>query len=160
LLRNLGQTIRLKKGLAGKSPHTRPVELVSGTKLKDVAFRKDLYAKDAAALQAAHDPMIDLARLVDAPAREARKTYDAQEEIKNRRTQKSQKRVLLPKARAAIRMQLLHSVFPMEPSAATNRTENKFLRSPILQAYTSVLPSTTTNHRSICQNGGSTRKLA
>ena len=72
----------VKKGLAGKSPHTRAVELVSGTKLKDVAFRKDLYAKDAAALQAAHDPMIDLARLVDAPAREARKTYDAQEEIK------------------------------------------------------------------------------
>ena len=72
----------VKKVLAGKSPHARAVELVSGTKLKDVAFRKDLYAKDAAALQAAHDPMIDLARLVDAPAREARKTYDAQEEIK------------------------------------------------------------------------------
>jgi nicotinamide mononucleotide adenylyltransferase len=68
--------------LAGKSPHARDVELVSGSKLKNVAIRKDLYKKDAAALQAAHDPMIDLARLVDGPAREARKTYDAQEEIK------------------------------------------------------------------------------
>jgi nicotinamide mononucleotide adenylyltransferase len=68
--------------LAGKSPHARAVELVSGSKLKNVAIRKDLYKKDAAALQAAHDPMIDLARLVDGPAREARKTYDAQEEIK------------------------------------------------------------------------------
>jgi hypothetical protein len=68
--------------LAGKSPHARAKELVSGTKLKDVAVRKDLYHKDAAALQAAHDPMIDVARLVDGPAREARKIYDAQDEIK------------------------------------------------------------------------------
>jgi hypothetical protein len=72
----------VKKVLAGKSPHDRAVELVSGTKLKDVAVRKDLYGKDAAALQAAHDPMIDLARLVDGPAREAAKIYDAQDEIK------------------------------------------------------------------------------
>jgi len=72
----------VQKVLAGKSPHARAVELVTGTKLKDVAARKDLHAKDAAALQAAHDQMLDLARLIDGPAREARKTYDAQEEIK------------------------------------------------------------------------------
>jgi Peptidase S46 len=72
----------VKKVLAGKSPHDRAVELVSGTKLKDLAVRKDLYRKDVAALQAAHDPMIDLARLVDGSARDARKIYDAQEEIK------------------------------------------------------------------------------
>jgi hypothetical protein len=72
----------VKKVLAGKSPHDRAVELVSGTKLKDLAVRKELYNKDAAALQAVHDPMIDLARLIDRPARDARKIYDAQEEIK------------------------------------------------------------------------------
>jgi peptidase S46-like protein len=72
----------VQKVLAGKSPHARAVELVSGTKLKDVAVRKNLYAKDAAALQAARDPMLDIGRLVDGPAREARKIYDAQEEIK------------------------------------------------------------------------------
>ncbi len=72
----------VQKVLAGKSPHARAVELVSGTKLKDVAVRKDLYHKDAAALEAAHDPMLDLARLTDGPAREARKIYDAQDEIK------------------------------------------------------------------------------
>src|SRR5439155_16214531 len=72
----------VKKVLAGKSPHARAVELVTGTKLKEVAVRKDLYGRDAAALQAAHDPMIDLARLADGPAREARKIHDAQEEIK------------------------------------------------------------------------------
>src|SRR5213592_3512052 len=72
----------VQKVPAGKSPHARAVELVAGTKLKDVVVRKDLYHKDAAALQAAHDPMIDVARLVDGPAREARKIYDAQDEIK------------------------------------------------------------------------------
>src|SRR5207237_6847571 len=78
-----GEDNRLvQKVLAEKSPHARAVELVSGTKLKDVAVRKDLYGKDAAALQAAHDPMLDLARLIDGPAKEARKIYDAQEEIK------------------------------------------------------------------------------
>jgi hypothetical protein len=68
--------------LAGKSPHAGASELVKGTRLKDVRFRKDLYQKDAAALQAAHDPMLDLARMIDAPAREARKAHEVQEEIK------------------------------------------------------------------------------
>src|SRR2546430_2587311 len=72
----------VQKVLAGKSPHAHAVELVTVTKLKDVAVRKDLYGKDAAALQAAHDPMLDLARLIDRPARDARKIYDAQDEIK------------------------------------------------------------------------------
>src|SRR5438128_8822707 len=72
----------VKQVLAGKSPHARAAELVKGTKLKDVDVRKNLYATDAAALKAAHDPMLDVARLIDAPAREVRKLHDAQEEIK------------------------------------------------------------------------------
>jgi nicotinamide mononucleotide adenylyltransferase len=68
--------------LAGKSPHARASELVKGTRLKDVSFRKELYGKDAAASEAAHDPMIDLARMIEAPAREARKAHETQEEIK------------------------------------------------------------------------------
>src|SRR5205823_13287677 len=39
----------VKQVLAGKSPVDRATELVSGTKLKDVAFRKQLYAGGAAA---------------------------------------------------------------------------------------------------------------
>ncbi|MEY2544892.1 MAG: hypothetical protein QOG48_9 [Verrucomicrobiota bacterium] len=73
----------VKQVLAGKSPRARAVELVSETKLKDVDLRKKLYAGDAAGLPAARDPMVDLARLIDAPAREARKIHEAQEEIKN-----------------------------------------------------------------------------
>jgi Peptidase S46 len=68
--------------LAGKGPHARAVQLVTGTKLKDVAFRRDLYAKDAAALSAVHDPMLDVARMIEQPAREAGKAHDTQEEIK------------------------------------------------------------------------------
>jgi len=77
-----GNDSLVKQVLAGKSPHARAVELVSGTKLRAVEFRKDLYAKNAAALQAAHDPMLDLARMIDAPAGEARKAHETQEEIK------------------------------------------------------------------------------
>jgi hypothetical protein len=68
--------------LAGKSPTNRAAELVKGTKLKDVALRKQLYAGGASAVTAAHDPMIELARLVDGPARAARKVFEAQDEIK------------------------------------------------------------------------------
>ncbi len=72
----------VKKVLADKSPTDRAAELVKGTKLKDVAFRKQLYEGGAAAVAAANDPMIELARLVDGPAREARKVWEAQDEIK------------------------------------------------------------------------------
>jgi Peptidase S46 len=72
----------VKQVLASKSPRARAVELVSGTKLKDVDLRKKLYAGNAAGLVAAHDPMLDLARLIEAPARDLRKARDAQEEIK------------------------------------------------------------------------------
>ena len=72
----------LKQVLAGKSPSARAVELVRGTKLKDVEFRKNLYGKSTAALRAVHDPMLDLARTIDGPAREARKAQEAQKEIK------------------------------------------------------------------------------
>jgi len=68
--------------LAGKSPHARATELVTGTKVKDVALRKEWYGKSAAELQSVHDPMLDLAREIDATARDARKAHDAQEEIK------------------------------------------------------------------------------
>ncbi len=72
----------VKQVLAGKSPIDRATELVSGTKLKDPALRKQLYDGGASAVSAAKDPMIELARLVDGPAREARKTFAAQDEIK------------------------------------------------------------------------------
>jgi hypothetical protein len=66
--------------LAGKSPHARAAELVRGTKLADVAARKALFEGGRAAVEASDDPMIRLARLVDAPARGVRKQYEARVE--------------------------------------------------------------------------------
>jgi hypothetical protein len=68
--------------LAGKSPGERAAELVKGTKLKDVALRKQLFEGGTAAVTAARDPMIELARIIDGPAREARKIFEAQDETK------------------------------------------------------------------------------
>jgi len=68
--------------LMGKSPQARAGELVSGTKVKDVAVRKKLYAEGKAAIDASNDPMIKLAQLVDAEARAARKIVETQNEIK------------------------------------------------------------------------------
>jgi hypothetical protein len=72
----------VKMVLNGKSPIERANELVKGTQLKDVAFRKKLYAGGKAAAEAAHDPMVDLARAIDPAARAAKKTFGTQEEIK------------------------------------------------------------------------------
>jgi hypothetical protein len=72
----------VQKVLAGKSPGARAAELIKGTKVKDPAVRKQLYEGGAAAVKAANDPMIELARLVDAPARAARKVFDIQDETK------------------------------------------------------------------------------
>jgi hypothetical protein len=66
----------VKKVLNGKSPADRAAELVMGTKLKDVAVRKKLWEGGKDAVAAAKDPMIELARLVDADARAVRKVME------------------------------------------------------------------------------------
>lgn len=63
----------VKKVLAGKTPEARAAELVEGTKLKDVAVRKELVAGGLKAVEASADPMIVLARETEAELREIRK---------------------------------------------------------------------------------------
>jgi hypothetical protein len=70
----------IKAVLAGKSPRERAFELVSGTKLKDVAVRKKLYEGGQAAIDASEDPMIQLAKLVDGHARTIRKQFETEVE--------------------------------------------------------------------------------
>jgi hypothetical protein len=72
----------VQKILAGKSPTERASELVRTTKVKDVAFRKKLYGEGKSAVDAAHDPMIELARLIDSDARALRKIIETQSETK------------------------------------------------------------------------------
>jgi hypothetical protein len=66
----------VKQVLAGKTPKARAAELVAGTKMGDPATRKALLAGGKAAVAASKDPFIELARLVDARARELRTKYD------------------------------------------------------------------------------------
>jgi hypothetical protein len=66
----------VKQVLAGKSPQQRAYELVSGTKVRDVAFRKRLFDGGKVVVDAAKDPMIELARLVDPPSRALRKRFE------------------------------------------------------------------------------------
>ena len=68
--------------LQGESPRARAADLVLGTQVRDVAFRRRLYDSGSAAVRAAHDPMIEAARRVDAEARALRKGMEAQEETK------------------------------------------------------------------------------
>ena len=68
----------VKKVLAGKSPRDRATELVHGTKLKDVAVRKQLAEGGMKAIDASNDPMIELAKLIDPPARRVRQTFEQQ----------------------------------------------------------------------------------
>ncbi|HXM74125.1 MAG TPA: S46 family peptidase, partial [Chthoniobacterales bacterium] len=72
----------IKMVLGDKSPVERASELIKGTQLKDVAFRKKLYAGGKAAIEAAQDPMIDIARAIDSTGRQAKKVFETQEEIK------------------------------------------------------------------------------
>jgi hypothetical protein len=72
----------VKKVLAGKGPEGRAAELVKGTNLKDAAVREKLYEGGKDAVDAANDPMIELARAIDADARAVRKIVEAQGEVK------------------------------------------------------------------------------
>ena len=58
----------VQKALAGKSPDERAKELIQGTKLEDVAVRKQLYQGGAAAVEASTDPLIVLMRQIEPDA--------------------------------------------------------------------------------------------
>lgn len=87
----------VKKILNGKSPKERAFELVNGTKVKDVAFRKKLYEGGKDAVNAAADPMIDLVKLVDPESRKWRKKFETEVEEPKRQAYSA-----LAKARYAL----------------------------------------------------------
>ncbi len=74
----------VKKLLAGKSPQARAEELVSQSKLENIALRKKLYSGGEKAIELAHDPLLDFAAMMDPAARAARKIDDDDDEIKSR----------------------------------------------------------------------------
>ena len=77
LREDLGPDHPLVKALLGKeSPDELAARVVRGTRLKEQAERKRLWAGGASAIAASRDPMLELARRLDAPARAARKEFE------------------------------------------------------------------------------------
>jgi len=66
----------IKQVLNGKTPADRAAELINGTKLNDLAFRKELWDGGATAINAAADPLIVLMKQVDPEARKIRKDFE------------------------------------------------------------------------------------
>jgi Peptidase S46 len=67
----------VQKVLAGKTPEARAAELIDGTKLANVDYRKQL-AAGGKALNESTDPMIQLARAIDNEGRALRKRYESE----------------------------------------------------------------------------------
>ncbi|MEA3140047.1 MAG: hypothetical protein QOK23_2216 [Gammaproteobacteria bacterium] len=59
-----------------ESPDELATRLIAETKLDDAAFRKQLWEGGKAAVDASHDPMIELARSLDGEARAIRRQYE------------------------------------------------------------------------------------
>src|SRR5215469_16238823 len=62
--------------LVKDSPDSLAARAVDGSHLADPAVRKQLWEGGAAAVDASHDPMIELARAIDAESRAVRKQYE------------------------------------------------------------------------------------
>jgi len=67
---------RVRAILGKKAPATLAAELVRGTKLKNLAVRKQLLEGGKAAVDAFKDPLLELARTIDSDARAVRKRYE------------------------------------------------------------------------------------
>jgi hypothetical protein len=66
----------VQKVLQGKTPAETAKDLITNTKLEDVAVRKQLYEGGQAAIDASTDPLIVVMRSIDASARAARKQLE------------------------------------------------------------------------------------
>jgi hypothetical protein len=66
----------VRRLLSKESPDELATRLIAETKLDDAGFRKRLWDGGKAAVEASHDPMIELVRSIDADARLIRKQYE------------------------------------------------------------------------------------
>ena len=82
---DLGNDPAVAAILKSRGPGPAAKALIEGTKLEDVALRKQLYEGGAAAVNASTDPLIVLLRNLDSEARKYRKQYDDQVDAVERR---------------------------------------------------------------------------
>jgi hypothetical protein len=75
----------VKKVLNGKTPAEAAKQLIDGTKLEDVAVRKQLWEGGERAIQASTDPLIVAMREIEPDALAVRKIYDDQVDAVERR---------------------------------------------------------------------------
>jgi hypothetical protein len=68
----------VKQVMEGKTPEARAAELIDGTKLGNVEYRKEVAKGGVKAIESSTDPMIKLARLIDPLALEVRKRYESE----------------------------------------------------------------------------------
>jgi hypothetical protein len=68
----------VQKVLKGKTPADAAKDLIAGTRLDEVAVRKQLYEGGVTAIEASTDPLIVAMRDIDADARATRKQFDDQ----------------------------------------------------------------------------------
>lgn len=66
----------VRKLLAKDSPDSLAARVIAETKLNDPTVRKQLWQGGKTAVDASHDPMIELARMVDGDSRAIRKKYE------------------------------------------------------------------------------------
>jgi hypothetical protein len=66
----------VKRVLKGKTPEARAAELIEGTKLKGVEYRKLVAIAGIRMINSGDDPFIDLAKDIDKEARAVRKRYE------------------------------------------------------------------------------------
>jgi hypothetical protein len=70
------ENVDVQKVLQGKTPADAAKDMISNTKLDDVALRKQLYEGGQAAIDASNDPLIVALRTIEPSARAARKEFD------------------------------------------------------------------------------------
>lgn len=74
----------VKELLRSESPDSLAEKLIAGSRLADPKVREALWSGGVAAIEASNDPMIQLARKVDPPARAIRKRYEDEVEAPTR----------------------------------------------------------------------------
>ena len=66
----------VKRILGKRSPREIAENVIKGTKLKDLRYRKELFEGGVKAIEASNDPLIQFARLVNPEARAIRKVFE------------------------------------------------------------------------------------